>query len=220
VVERAPLSRERIIAGAVAVADAGGLNAVSMRNVGKQLGVEAMSLYHHIAGKDQLLDELADWIFAQIDPPPADQPWRPAMANRATSTRKVLFDHPWSLGLIESRRNAGPAVLRHHDAALGCLRRNGFSIALAAHALSAIDAYVYGFVLTELNLPFQPSEDVGDFVATIDLPADTYPYLTEMIDELVVGKNYSYSNEFDYGLDLILDELHQRLGQPLPTPKR
>lgn len=214
---RAALSRDRIIDGAARVADRGGLGAVTMRNVGKELQVEAMSLYHHIAGKDDLLDGLADWIYSRIVLPPLDRPWRPAMIERATSARSVLSQHPWALGLVESRRAPVPALLRHHDTVLGCLRRNGFSVVLAGHAFSAIDAYVYGFVLTELNLPFEPGEPVDEFVAEIALPADTYPYLAEMIAEQVTGKHYSYADEFDFGLVLILDGLQERLDATGPS---
>lgn len=208
---RQNLSRERIVAAAARVADRAGLTGVSMRAVGTQLGVEAMSLYHHIAGKDELLDDLADWIFTGIDLPAVDDPWRPAMAARAASARSVLSAHPWALSLIESRRAAGPALLRHHDTVLGCLRRNGFPVELAAHAFSAIDAYVYGFVLTERNLPLEDGERVDDFVAEIGLPVGDYPYLAEMITEQVAGRDYAYADEFDYGLGLILDGLQERL---------
>ncbi|PRX99592.1 TetR/AcrR family transcriptional regulator [Allonocardiopsis opalescens] len=210
-VQRPGLSRDRIINAAVTVADNGGLSALSMRSVGRELGVEAMSLYHHFSGKDEILAELADWPFTQIDLPAADQPWWPAMIRRAASARRVLFAHPWALGLIESRRDPGPAVLRHHDAVLGCLRRNGFSVALAAHAFSALDAYVYGFVLTELNLPFKALPD--EAAATIsgcDISADAYPHLAELSTEMVTDKHYAYADEFAYGLDLILTELQRR----------
>ena len=160
--DRPALSRDRIVDAAATVADSRGLTGVSMRNVGKELGVEAMSLYHHISGKDDLLDGLADWVFTGIELPALDQPWRPAMSERAASSRGRLSAHPWALGLIESRRNPGPALLRHHDTVLGCLRRNGFSVELAAHAFSAIDAYVYGFVLTELNLPMESGEGADE----------------------------------------------------------
>jgi AcrR family transcriptional regulator len=209
---RANLTRERIVAAAARVADGAGLAGVSMRAVGAELGVEAMSLYHHVASKDALLDELADWVFTGIALPAPDDPWRPAMAARAAAARDVLARHPWALGLIESRRAAGPALLRHHDAVLGCLRRNGFPVALAAHAFSAIDAYVYGFVLTELNLPMEPGEGVDDFVAELGLPVAEYPYLAEMIAEQVTGRDYAYADEFGYGLDLILDSLEERLA--------
>ena len=211
--ERPNLSRERIVDAAAHVADRAGLAGVSMRNVGKELGFEAMSLYHHIAGKEALLDGLADWIFTKIELPALDEPWRPAMIGRAGSARTVLSRHPWALGLIESRRRPGPALVRHHDTVLGCLRHNGFPVALATHAFSAIDAYVYGFVLTELNLPFDADEGVDDYVSEIGLPADTYPHLAEMITEQVVGRAWVLADEFDYGLGLILDGLEERFAQ-------
>lgn len=211
--DRPALNRDRIVEAAVRVADRAGSAGVSMRSVGRELGVEAMSLYHHIAGKDALLDALADRIFTGIALPDLDRAWRPAMADRAASARDVLSRHPWALGLVESRRNPGPALLRHHDAVLGCLRRNGFPLALAAHAFSALDAYVYGFVLTELHLPFEPGEDAEDFVDTLGLPADTYPYLTEMITAQVRGGGYAYADEFGYGLELVLDGIAERLAR-------
>jgi AcrR family transcriptional regulator len=211
---RPTLSPERIVDAAVRVADRGGLAQVSMRNVGRELGVEAMSLYHHLAGKDALLDELANWVFSQIELPDPALPWRQAMADRAASARRTLAQHPWALGLIESRRSPGPALLRHHDTVLGCLRYNGFSVPLASHAFSAIDAYVYGFVLTELNLPFDAEEGAEAFVGEIQshLSPDLYPHLVEMVAEQVTPGGYSYGDEFEYGLDLILDGLEARLA--------
>lgn len=217
---RPALSHDRIIDAAVQVADRGGLTQVSMRNVGKELGVEAMSLYHHLAGKDALLDGLADWIFTQIELPEPQQPWRPAMIARAASARTALANHPWALGLIESRRSPGPALLRHHDSVLGCLRHNGFAIALASHAFSAIDSYVYGFVLTELNLPFDADEGIDEFVGQIQerIPPDVYPHLTEQITGHVLNRDYDYADEFDIGLDLILDSLEARLASSEAGP--
>ncbi|GAA3226851.1 TetR/AcrR family transcriptional regulator C-terminal domain-containing protein [Pseudonocardia petroleophila] len=209
---RPALSPERVVDAAVRVADRGGLALVSMRNVGRELGVEAMSLYHHVAGKDALLDALADRVFGEIGLPAPDRPWRPAMADRAASARVVLSAHPWALGLVESRRNPGPALLRHHDAVLGCLRRNGFTVAMAAHAYSVLDAYVYGFVLTEVNLPFEPGEGPDEFVEALNLPVDAYPHLAEMVAEHVRGRDYAYAHEFEYGLELILDGLAARAG--------
>jgi AcrR family transcriptional regulator len=212
---RPALSRERIVEAAVRVADRGGLAQVSMRNVGRELGVEAMSLYHHLRAKDDLLDALANWVFTQIRLPALEDPWRPAMVARAASARAALAAHPWALGLVESRRGPAPALLRHHDAVLGCLRRNGFSVALASHAFSAIDAYVYGFVLTELHLPFDGPGGAEELVGELArfMPPDEYPYLTEMIAEQVVGRDYTYGPEFEYGLDLVLDALEDRLAQ-------
>ncbi len=207
------LSRERIIEAAAAVADRTGLVGVSMRNVGAELGVEAMSLYHHLRGKDDLVDGLADWVFALIELPRPGRPWRSEMSRRAGSARAVLSAHPWALGLVESRRAAGAALLRHHDAVLGCLREGGFPVALAATAFSALDSYIYGFVLTEVNLPFEPGEAAEDFVAAIALPMAQYPHLAEMIAAQVVGKDYAYADEFSTGLDLILDALEARLAR-------
>jgi AcrR family transcriptional regulator len=211
-VSRPALSPQRVIDAASRVADAAGLAGVSMRSVGRELGVEAMSLYHHVASKDALLDGLADWIFERIDTPAATGAWRCEMEARAHSARTVLAAHPWGLGLIESRRSPGPATLRHHDAVLGSLRAAGFPVALAAHAFSVLDAYVYGFVLTEVNLPFQPGEAAEDFVEDLGLVMAEHPHLAEMVAEQVVGRDYSYGNEFDYGLALILDGLGARFA--------
>ena len=206
---RTPLSAERIIHAAAAVADKGGLGAVSMRNVGKELGVEAMSLYHHVRNKDALLDELAEWVFAQIELPEPGTHWRSALTVRCASLRAVLGRHPWSLGLVDSRGGPGQAQLRHHDAALGCLRGSGFSVPLAAHALSVLDSYVYGFVLTEQNLPFSEDEGPGDVVAEMAL--DAWPHLAELVEVQVSGRDYRYADEFGWGLDLILDGFAEKL---------
>ncbi len=210
---RPPLSRDLIISAAVAVADGGGLEQVTMRNVGKQLGVEAMSLYHHLPNKAALVDALADWVFTQIDLPAPTDPWRQAMTSRAASARTALSRHPWALGLIESRP-PGPALLTHHESVLACLRRNGFPVTLASHAFSAIDSYVYGYVITELSLPFDTSGTVDEFVAEIEstLSLEGYPHLKEVV-ATQVARGYSYGTEFHFGLDLILDSLARHLGR-------
>lgn len=216
--QRQPLSGTRIVEAAVAVADRGGLAAVSMRNVGRELGVEAMSLYHHVANKDALLDALAEWILAGIELPDDHQPWRAGMVKRAASARDVLTSHPWALGLIESRATPGPALLRHHDAVLGCLLDSGFPVDLAAHAFSVIDAYVYGFVLTEQNLPFDPAADAGAeaYAAGVASLLENYPHLAAVVSALAGG--YSFTSEFEYGLDLILDGLERLWPAPGDTP--
>ncbi|MFN2320390.1 MAG: TetR/AcrR family transcriptional regulator [Dermatophilaceae bacterium] len=210
--QRPALSPQRIIEAAVRVADAGGLRQVSMRNVATELGVEAMSLYHHMAGKGAILDALADWVFTQIDPPEPTEPWREAMTRRAGSARGALAAHPWALGLIESRGVPGPALLRHHDAMLGCLLANGFPAPMATHAFSAIDAYIYGFVLTEHTVPFEAG-GAEEFAAGIEqfVPAEQYPHLSAMLHEQVLGHGYDFADEFDFGLELILDGLQRRL---------
>ncbi|WP_449283427.1 TetR/AcrR family transcriptional regulator C-terminal domain-containing protein [Leucobacter sp.] len=213
-VTREPLSPERIIAAAARVADGGGLTAVSMRNVGRELSVEAMSLYHHVAGKEALLDGLADWVFAQVRPPLDEDPWRAGMEHRARSAREVLAAHPWALGLIESRTAPGPALLRHHDAVIGCLRRGGFPLLLAAQAFSVIDAYVYGFVLTEQTLPFDPAVagNAGDFAQGVGPLLAEYPHLAALVGELTADRDYVFADEFEVGLGMILDQLEHRLA--------
>lgn len=210
---RPALSLDAIVTAAVAVADAGGLDRVTMRNVGKVLGVEAMSLYHHVAGKDALLGAIIDRVHGEVALPAADEPWRPAMAARAASARAVLSAHPWALGLMESGRAPGAAVFRHHEAVLANLRTNGFSVRSAAHAFSAIDAYVFGFVLTEQNLPFEAGEDAADFIEHIDdvFDAEAHPFMAEMMVEMVATGAYDFADEFGFGLDLVLDGIERHL---------
>jgi AcrR family transcriptional regulator len=211
---REPLSSERIVDAASRVADRGGLTAVSMRNVGRELSVEAMSLYHHVAGKEALLDGLADWVFAQIRLPRATDSWREGMLRRARSAREVLAAHPWALGLIESRSAPGPALLKHHDAVIGCLHRGGFPLLLASQAVSVLDAYVYGFVLTEQTLPFDPAvaENAGDFARQVAPMLAEYPHLAALVGELTTDRDYVFADEFEVGLGMILDQLEYRLA--------
>lgn len=210
-VRRPPLSRAEVLRAAVRLADEGGIAELTMRNLADRLGVKAMSLYHHVANKDELLDAIVDAVFSEIEVVAVTAPWRTAMRRRAVSVRQTLLRHAWALGMMESRTNPGPATLERHDAVLGCLRRAGFSVALAAHAFSVLDSYIYGFVLQELNLPFQNPDDLEAVAGSIlrNLPADTYPHLTEMMMELVLKPGYSYADEFMFGLELILDGLEQ-----------
>lgn len=208
--DRVKLSRERIVEAAAAVADRGGLGAVSMRNVGKELGVEAMSLYHHIPNKDALLDALSEWVFSQIALARVEDPWRAAMEARADSTRSVLGRHSWALGMMESRPMPGPAMMRHHDHVLGCLLHAGFSPALAMHTFSALDAYIFGFVLTEVSLPFSEGGE-QEFVATFEISPEEYPHNARVMNELVVDTEFSFGDEFAVGLEIILNEVERRL---------
>jgi len=210
-VTRLPLTRERVLAGAVAVADAGGMSALTMRALADELGVKPMALYHHVANKDEILDGIVDVVFAEIDLPSPGVDWRPALRARAVSARAALARHPWATPLLESRANPGPATLRHHDAVLGCLRRAGFSIALTGHAIAALDAYTYGFALSETALPFDDAEGTAELAQAIlgELSADTYPHLTEFTTERVLQPGYDYAEEFAWGLDLVLDGLER-----------
>ncbi|MFI5497910.1 TetR/AcrR family transcriptional regulator [Nocardia asteroides] len=210
---RPPLSRARVLDAAVRVADRGGAEAITMRRVAQELGVEAMSLYHHVPNKDAILDGVVDAVFAAIELPPADCPdWRDAIRARARSAHAVLARHSWALGLMDSRRHPGPATLRHHDAVLGVLRRAGFSLPMAAHAVSLIDSYIGGYVLQEANLPVTTPAEVEQVAGGIlaEMPTGELPYLTELIVEHALSPGYDHTAEFGYGLDLILDALDGR----------
>ena len=206
---RTPLSRDRVLRAAVARADQDGISALSMRKLGEALGVEAMSLYNHVASKSDLLDGMIDIVFSEIDLPSDDGDWQDAMRRRAISARQVLRRHPWAIGLMESRTSPGPATLRHHDAVLGSLRRAGFSIELTAHAYSLLDSYIYGFALQEAGLPFGTGEEAAQVAHEIsaEFEPGQYPYLTEIATEHVLRPGYDYGDEFVIGLDLILDGL-------------
>jgi AcrR family transcriptional regulator len=204
-----PLSRDRVLEAAIRVADRGGVAAITMRRVAQELGVEAMSLYHHVPNKDAILDGVVDAVFAAIELPTEGDDWRDAIRARASSARAVLSRHSWALGLMDSRRNPGPATLRHHNAVLGVLREAGFTLAMAVHAVSLIDSYIGGFVLQEANLPVTTRDDVEQVAGNI-LPSDELPYLTEVIVDHALKSGYDYASEFGYGLDLILDALEAR----------
>ena len=206
---RARLNRDRVLRAAVALADTGGIESLTMRKLGVELGVEAMSLYRHVANKDALLDGMIDSVFGEIELPTGETDWRTAMRQRAISARKVMARHPWAIGLMESRTTPGPATLRHHDAMIGTLRHAGFSIAMAAHANSALDSYIYGFALQEVSLPFDTGDETAEIAQMImaRFASGEYPHLTEMAVEHVMQPGYDYGNEFEFGLDLILDGL-------------
>jgi AcrR family transcriptional regulator len=208
---RAPLNRDRVLQAGVALADEAGIDSLSMRRLGEALGVEAMSLYNHVANKSDLVDGMIDVVFGEIELPRDEPDWRAAMRRRAISARRVLGRHPWAIGRMESRRSPGPATLRHHDAVLGCLRGAGFSIELTAHAYSVLDSYIYGFALQEASLPFRSGEESAEVAQQImeRFPPDAYPHLTELAVQHVLKPGYDYGNEFQIGLDFILDALER-----------
>jgi AcrR family transcriptional regulator len=208
---RRRLSREGVLRVAIAHADTGGLEALTMRQLAEELAVAPMALYRHVANKDDLIDAMIDVVFGEIGLPSGGADWNTAMRERAISLRDVLARHRWAIGLMESRRNPGPANLRHHDAVIGKLRAAGFDIAMAAHAYSALDSYIYGFALTKMNLPFDTSTDVAAVAGSMlePFPAGEYPNLVEFITEHAMKPGYDYGDEFEYGLDLVLDGLEK-----------
>lgn len=210
----AGLSKQLVVREAIRLADNEGVDGLSMRRLAGALGAGAMSLYHYVASKDELLDAMIDIVFTEVELPPADTEWQSAMRQRAISARKVLARHPWAISLMESRTSPGPANLRHREAVTACLRQAGFSVVMATHANWVLDSFVYGFALQEANLPFDTAEELAaraEEVYLPQLPADEYPYLHESAEALF-ATGYDPEDEFLFGLDLILDAL-----EPLRT---
>ena len=225
---RAPLSRERVLQTAVELAARDGIESLTMRKLADELGAGAMSLYHYVPNKEELLDGMVDIVFGEIELPSTDVDWKTAMRRRAISTREVLNRHRWAVGLMESRATPGPASFRLHDAVLGCLREGGFSIEQTIQAYSVQDAYIYGFALQEKSLPFEDAaggaavaqEQVRQFAEQAREQqsaalAEEFPYLAEVVAGHVAKVGYDFTAAFEYGLDLILDALERlRSDQP------
>jgi AcrR family transcriptional regulator len=211
--KRVPLSRERVLRGAVAIADATGIGSLTMRSLAHELGVKPMALYYHVANKEEILDGIVDLVFSEIERPSADGDWRSEITRRAESARQVLRRHPWAIGLMESRKSPGPETLRHHDATIGTLRAAGFSVEMTAHAYALLDSYIYGFALQEASLPFEGPDTVVDVAEPMlqQFPADAYPNFVEMATEYILKPGYDFGNEFEFGLDVILDALARSL---------
>ena len=204
----APLNRERILNVAIRLADEGGIGSVSMRKLAQELGVKAMSLYNHVANKDDVLDGIVDMAIGEIDLPTSIEiDWKSAMRRRANSAHEMLLRHPWSTMLIVSRINVGAAMLRYVDATLGCLREAGFSFEMADRAWNAIDSHIYGFTLQELNFPFEEAEYSEAAQKGLPLiPAQEYPYLNQLTHQIIAG-HYDGIHDFEFGLELLLNGL-------------
>ncbi|WP_404433882.1 TetR/AcrR family transcriptional regulator [Microbacterium lacus] len=211
----AGLSKQRVVDEAVRLADGEGVDRLSMRRLAGVLGAGAMSLYHYVASKDELLDAMIDVVFSEIERPSDEIDWQSAMRQEAASTRQVLARHPWAISLMESRTTPGPANLRHREAVTACLRKAGFSVLAATHANWLINSYVYGHALQEASLPFDTAGELADMTEDVylpQLPPDEFPYLNESAAALVAA-NYDPSEEFLFGLDLVLTGL-----EPLRSP--
>ncbi len=213
-VSDAGLSKERVIGEAIRLADREGVHGLSMRRLAGELGAGAMSIYHYIASRDDLLDAMIDIVFDEIELPPHDTEWQSAMRQRAVSVRGALSRHPWAIGLMESRTTPGPAHLRYREAVTSSLRRAGFSVVMATHANWMLDSYVYGFALQEVSLPFDTADGLAEMTADVYLPQispDEFPYLHESAAALAVA-GFDPAEQFIFGLDLILAAL-----EPLRT---
>jgi AcrR family transcriptional regulator len=211
------LSRERVLRTAVDYADRHGLEALSMRKLADELGAGAMSLYHYVPNKTDLIDGMIDIVFSEIEPPSLEDEWKAAMRKRAVSTREALARHPWAIGEMEGRSTHGPANLRLHDAVLGCLRAAGFSLEMTVHAYSVQDAYIYGFALQQSDMTPETAEDFAEVAAQqmVDYAAvlADYPHLVEVVGGHVATAGYDYASEFLFGLDLILEGLEGLRGR-------
>lgn len=210
---RVPLSRARVLQGALDVADAGGIGSLTIRSLARELGVKPMAVYHHVANKEQILDGIVDLVFREIELPSPGGDWRAEMRRRAISARAVLNRHPWAIGLLQTRTIPGPAALRHHDAVIGTLRAAGFSVEMTAHAYALLDSYTYGFAVQEAALPFKGLESVAEVTAPQPhpAPADEYPHLIEMATQHILQPTYRFGDEFEPGLTVLLDALSRSI---------
>ena len=207
---RVRLSRDRVLEGAVALADTlGTIEAFTIRKLAAELDVKPMTIYHHVPNKEAIIDGMVDFVFSEIDRPPTDIDWKTAIRHRALSAREVLARHRWAATLMDSRTSPGPETLGHHDAVIGCFRASGFSIEMTAHAYALVDSYIYGFAMQEANLPATDGEELADLAETMmnPFPDGMYLHLTEFVTEHVMQPGYDFSDEFEFGLDLILDGL-------------
>lgn len=213
---RLPLNRDRILVAAAEIADERGVAAVTMREVASRLGVEAMSLYNHVANKDDILDGMVDLVVGQLDVPADADHWREAMRRRAISAREVFGRHPWAPALLDSRESSGPTRLRYLDSILGALVRAGFSMDGAARAFSLLDSYIYGFGIQQMNFSADDGASTEEMAEAIlaYIPAEEYPYLHRMASHAMeVG--YDAEADFEFGLEIILDGLERILDESL-----
>jgi len=213
---RAPLSRDRVLRAAVALADDSGIESLSMRKLAEELGVVPMALYKHVAKKEELLDGMIDLVVGEIDPPVRGPDWKSAVRQRILSARRALLRHPWASRVLESRTNPTPMLLEYMDSMIGIFRAGGFSVDLTHHVMHAIGSRLLGFT-QEL---FDDSRSVDPEMQAIMLRemARKYPYVAEIAGaashegESVVGQGCDDQYEFEFALDLLLDGF-ERLRQ-------
>lgn len=208
--QRPGLTRERVLSRAVDLADEIGIEAFTIRRLAAALDVKPMTIYHHVPSKSEIIDGMVDIVFSQIELPPGDVEWQMAVRGRCRSAREVLGRHRWAPPLMESRRDPGPATLRHHDAMVGCFRRGGLSLELTAHAYAIVDSFVYGFAFEEANLPGGAGDELTEIaVEMVAQGLADHPHLAEFTSEHVLRPGYDFGDSFEFGLDLILDGLER-----------
>jgi AcrR family transcriptional regulator len=211
--QRIPLSRERVLRAAIALADHGGLESLSMRKLGQELGVEAMSLYHHVANKDDLLDGIVDAVTREIEVPSDDADWKEAIRRTAISSHEVFLRHRWACSLMMRRARVSPERMQWMEALLRTLREAGFSADMTHHAYHALDSHITGFTLWQVSMPFETKEELVDLAEGFlkEIPADEYPYVIEHAEQHIAPSSPDGKTEFEFGLDLILDGLERLL---------
>lgn len=208
------LTRERILAQALLLADSSGLESLSMRKLADALGVKAMSLYNHFSNKDEILDGLVECVIDEIEVPDlAPEEWRNAILSRANSAHNALLAHPWATQEIVSRMNVGPNMLTYIDKTLGCLIKAGFSVQMADYIWNAVDSHIYGFTLQELNFPLQEEEYAEAAEGFMDMiPVDKYPHMNALSTLVMEGKHNGI-HDFEFGLKILLNGLESLLQQ-------
>lgn len=212
------MSRERIGQVAEQIADESGVAALTIRAIADRLGVKPMAIYHHVAGKEEILDDIVDAVFSQVYRPDATRPWRTELERRARSLRAALGSHPWAISLTETRRHPGPANLASHEALLDLLLTAGFSLAATAHAGAVIDAFVFGFCLQEAMLKdLGLDQDAAALLAGMNL-ADS-PRLAQFAEQHVLRTGYAFADSFDVGLALVLDGIAALPDAPTGPPE-
>lgn len=198
------LTKEKILYKAISLADRSGLEALTIRNLARELESAPMSIYHYFASREDIIDAMVEEVFTEIKLPPEDKEWKEAIRIRCHSAREVMKRHPWSLFLMESRRAPGRNNLRHHDAVLGCLRRGGLSLEETSLAVALLDSLVYGFSLQEISLPGGGGQEMIDLGKEIaDTSFTGFPHIMEIF-QFVYSTHYDFASFFDIGLDLLL----------------
>ena len=207
---RLPLSRDRILHAALELADKGGIESLTMRKLGQALGFEAMSLYNHVANKDDVVDGILDLVLGESKPPAPDGDWDSAIRTSAISVHDALRRHPWSCTLLMAPRHARPARVRYMDLLLGRLREAGFSAETTFHAYHVLDGYIFGFALWETSHSYT-AEEASDLAAKFaqTITADAYPYLHEHAQQHFSEGPHREVRAFEFGLDLIVDGLRK-----------
>jgi AcrR family transcriptional regulator len=208
---RAPLNRERVLEAAVAIADRDGIAALSMRRLGRELGVEAMSLYNHVAGKEDLERGIVEVVLREIENPRPGRDWKTEIRRTAVSSHDAFVRHRWSCSLLTQGSGVSRVRMEWMEAVLGTFRRAGFSPNLTHHAYHAIDSHITGFTLWQVGMPFRTREELVDLAEGFlrRIPADEFPYVVEHAEEHIAPPDPTEKPEFEFGLDLILDGLER-----------